>query len=101
MMSPYSGPASRLTAGVLAVALLCASGARAETRSVDDGPSDWYMSLSAFHVMPRDSATGRSTEFGRVTGDAEYDSSPAFAAAVGTPRDGERPPGARGRLQPD
>ena len=83
MMIPRKGPASRLAAGVLAVALLCASGAHAETHSVDDGPSDWYMALTGFHVMPRDSDTSRSTQFGRITGDAEYGSSAAFSAAVG------------------
>ena len=83
MMIPRKGPASRLAVGVLAVALLCASGAHAETPTDDGGPSDWYMSLSTFHVMPRDSATSRPSEFGRITGDAEYGSSPAFAAAIG------------------
>ena len=84
MMIPRKGSASRLAAGVLAVALLCAPGVHAETPSDDGGPSGWYMSLSGFHVVPRDSDTSRSTEFGRLTGDAEYDDSPAFAAAVGT-----------------
>lgn len=82
MMSPRTGPAPRFTACAFALTLLCAPGAYAETSS-DDGPSDWYMALSAFHVTPRDSDTSRPSEFGRITGDAEYGSSPAFSAAVG------------------
>ena len=75
--------ARRFAACAFALALLCAPGARAETPSDNGGPSDWYVSLSGFHVMPRDSDTSRSTQFGRVTGDAEYDNSAAFSAAVG------------------
>ena len=83
MMIPYPGPASRLAAFAVALALLCASGAHAETPSDDGGPSDWYVALTGFHIMPRDSDTSRASEFGRITGDAEYGSSLAFSAAVG------------------
>ena len=83
MMIPDSGPASRLAGFAFALAVLCAPGAHAQTPS-DDGARDWYMSLTGFHVMPRDSDTSRPSEFGRVTGDAQYGGSPAFAAAVGT-----------------
>ena len=81
MMIPYSGPASRLAAFAVALALLCAPGVRADASSDEGGGR--YVSLTGFHVMPRDSDTSRSTQFGRVTGDAQYDDSPAFSAAVG------------------
>ena len=83
MMIPWEGPASRLAAFAFALAVLCAPGGHTQTHSVDGGPLDWYMALTGFHVMPRDSDTSRPTDFGRVTGDAQYGNSPAFSAAVG------------------
>lgn len=78
-----AGSARRIAACALASAVLCASGAHADTPADDAGPSDWYVALSGFHVMPRDSDTTRPTDFGRLTGEAEYGSSPAFSAAIG------------------
>ena len=73
----------RFAAFALALLVLCARIAHAETPSVESAHSDWYVALSGFHVMPRDSNTNRVTDVGRLTGDAEYGNSAAFSAAVG------------------
>ena len=82
-MTP-AGLSHRFAAVALALLLLCVSSAQAETPTVDDGRSDWYVALSGFHVMPRDSDTIRLTDFGRVTGETAYGSTVVFAAALGT-----------------
>lgn len=99
MMIPCKGPASRahlvvsarhpkvpsrpFAAWAFALFALCTSPAHAETRADDGALSDWYVAVTGFHAMPRDSDTSRPIDVGRLTGAAEYGNSAAFSAAVG------------------
>ena len=58
--------------------------AHAETPRVDNERSDWFVALSGFHAMPRDSDTSRLIDVGRVSAETQYASSAAFSVAVGT-----------------
>ena len=78
-----TGLLRRFAACALALCLLGAAGAHAQTPRVDNERSDWYVALSGFHAMPRDSDTSRLTDVGRLTGETGYGSSAAFSAAVG------------------
>ena len=78
-----TGRSRRFAACAFVLFLLCASSAHAETPRVDNERSDWYVALSGFHAIPRDSDTSRLTDAGRLTGETEYASSTAFSAAVG------------------
>lgn len=76
-------PSRPFAACAFALFALCTSPAHAETPSDDGARSDWYVALTGFHAMPRDSDTSRPTDVGRLTGAAEYGNSKAFSAAVG------------------
>ena len=77
------GLSRRFAGCAFALIILCGANAYAETPRGDADRSNWYVALSVFHAAPHDSDTSRLTEFGRVSGQTQYASSRAFAAAVG------------------